>query len=411
MSKITKIVATALVALGVAGVSALPVVATTGKNTTETTEPTFVVDSNAEGTEVSLEFGRNAMLLGNILSTKAKVNGLLLAAGNSLSLGSHSEYGFIAGNAVNFAGSVEKDLFAAGTIVTIESGSTIGRDVFITGSEVSVETDLAGDLSIAADNVILKGIEVAGNLNITADTIEFIDVVTVGGAVVYNDNATVLGADNLAYGSLEIYHAESVDDNTMLIANWYSKVLSMIGLFVVMVVVCLIAPKLHTKIADNENGSSFAVSLALGLGVLVITPIAALILLITVFAAPLAVVALLVWGLMIYLSQGFAGAWVGHMLIEKVFKSKANIYVEAALGIVILGILSMVPTVGGITGFLGLLLGMGLMVKTVFSRHSETEAQYYVNEEVKTPSKKATKKPAAKSAKTAKTTKSKTTKK
>lgn len=394
MSKISKFMIGALVALGLVGATALPVVATTSEKSTKTTiEPTFEIEADDSDNEAGIWFGQNYLLFGNSLKSRASVNGLMLMAGNTLAVQSDSEYGFIAGNTINFSGDVEKDLFIAGNLITIESGAEIGRDVFITGSEISIETDLNGDLSVAADSVILKGVKVAGNLNLTADKIEFVGDVDVAGAVVYNDDAEVTGSDNLKYGSLEIYHAEDIDEGALLAAAWYSKVLSMIGLFVVMAIICLIAPKLHTKIAHNDTGGRFATCLAIGLGVLVVTPLVALILLITVFASPLAIVALIVWGLMIYLSQGFAGAWVGHMIIEKLFKSKANIFVEAALGIVILGILSMIPTVGGLTGFLGMLLGLGLMVHAVFNRKIDDETKYYVDEskDSKSTAKKTTK--------------------
>ncbi len=379
MPKISKILIGALVALGMVGATALPVVAAEEKST-KTIEPTFEVDSSEDGDEAGIWFGRNYLLFGNALKSRASVNGLMLVAGNTLNIQSESEYGFVAGNAINYSGEVEKDLFVAGNMITIESGAEVGRDVFAAGAEVSVETDLNGDLSVTAENVILKDIKIAGNLNLSAAKIEFVGNVEVAGAAVYNDNAKVLGADNLKYGSLEIYHAEEANEGALLVAAWYSKVLSMIGLFIVMVIVSLVSPKLHSKIAHNDTGGRFATCLAIGLGALVVTPIVALILIMTVFAAPLALVALIVWGLMIYLSQGFAGAWVGHMIIEKIFKSKANIYIEAALGIVILGILSMIPGVSGLTGFIGILLGMGLMVSAIFNRKPEEETKYYIDE-------------------------------
>lgn len=387
MSKMHKIIAGILLAVAVLGVSTVPALATDVATTSEEYEPTFVVNAEEDGEEAEIWFGKNYMLFGNTLKTKGTVPGLMLIAGNTVETKSTAEYGFLAGNMINIAGITEKDVFAAGNMITVDAGAKIGRDVFIAGNEVIVKADIRGDLSVTAETVKLEGITVAGNLNITADEITIVGDVEVAGQVVYNDDAEVYGMNNLSYGGIETFHLEEVDDNALSAAAWYAKVVSMIGLFVVMAIICLICPRTHDKVASCENGGKFALNLVIGLGVLILVPIVAIMLFATVVAMPLALVALVVWGLMIYLSQGFAGAWLGHIIIEKLFKSNANIYVEAALGIVILGMLSMIPTIGALTGFLGMLFGMGIMVSTFRSGKNTNETKYYVDETVEEPKK------------------------
>lgn len=417
MRKVHKIIVGILLSATVLGLSVAPVLATgttsaTDTKTTKEYEPTFVVDADDDSEEAAIWFGKNYMLFGNNLKTKGVVPGLMLMAGNAIESKSTAEYGFFAGNSLNIAGSIEKDLFVAGNAIVIDAKAEIGRDVYIAGSDVVVKTDINGDLSVTAETVKLEGITIAGNLNITADEITVVGDVEVAGRVTHNDDAVIVGMNNLSYGSLETFHLEEVDDGALSMAAWYAKVVSMIGLFVVMAIICLISPRTHDKVASCENGGKFALNLVIGLGILIIVPIVAIMLFATVVAMPLALVALVVWGLMIYLSQGFAGAWLGHIVIEKLFKSKANIYVEAALGIVILGILSMIPTIGGLTGFLGLLFGMGLMVSTFRGSKNTNETKYYVNETVEEPKKSSSKTSSSatkSSAKTKKTSSAKTT--
>lgn len=412
MKKLKKTLIGVLLALGLVGSLGLPALATDGGNadndSKKTIEPTFVVEGDEDSTEAGIWFGKNYMLFGDTLKTKANVKGLMLAAGSNLDLRNNAEYGFFAGETLHIRGQIEKDVFTAGNHITIESDAKLGRDVFVAGNDLTVKADLNGDLSFTGNTLTLNNIDIAGNLNITAENVEITGEVNVAGSVVLNDDAKVSGMDNLKHaGNLEFFHLDDADSASMIAASWYSKVASMIGLFVVMALIFLLAPKTHDRIGASATGAKFALNLVIGLGVLVITPIAAIMLLMTVVATPLSIVALVIWGLMIYLSQGFAGAWLGHIIIEKLFKSNGNAYVEAALGIVILGVLSMVPGVGGITGLLGLLLGMGLIVTSIRGGKAELETQYYVDETVETP-KKTTKSTKAKttSSKSSKSTKS-----
>ena len=136
----------------------------------------------------------------------------------------------------------------------------------------------------------------------------------------------------------------------------------MVALFLIMALICVFYKSLHTKIAEQSTTSRFGTNLAIGLGVLIAIPVIALVALFTLVAAPLGIIALLFYAIMVYLSQGFASIWLGHMILEKLCKLHTNIYLEALVGVVILGLLSLIPYIGVATGFIAMLLGLGLIV-------------------------------------------------
>lgn len=345
--------------------------------------PTFASEVDEDDGWVRLRMGSNLLLAGNQLSGKLNTNGLLFVAGNSLNLTTQAEYGFLAGNLVQVTGTTRKDLFVAGNLVQITKDARIGRDVYVAASEVVVEADLYGDLSITAGKVTLKDVQILGNVNLAVEQLAIEGSVEIAGSLSYADDTTVSGLEHAIYDKLDVYAVQHVDESAVLMATWYAKIMSIAGLFVVMVVVIALCPKFHQRIEEHANTNQIGINLAVGLGVLLLMPLVALVALMTVVAAPLAVIVLVVWLIMIYLAQGVAGAWVGHLIIEKLFKSKANVFIEALLGIVVLGLLSMVPMLGVLTGLLGLLFGLGWMTLNILPKKQPKETPTYFKAEAR----------------------------
>lgn len=326
-------------------------------------DPTFSVDLDDNERQVKLKFGHNFLLTGNNLSSSLEnKSGMLFAAGNNLSLGIESEYGFVAGNTINFSGETTRDLYIAGNAITLNDKAKIGRDVFVAGNTLNVETDIAGDLAVTAASVVLKDVKIAGNLNIDAAKIEFTGKVEIVGTLTYNDNATVIGQDQAKYGKLDVYHVEEMDPAAVMAARVYEVIMSGASLFLAIALICALYPKMHDRVEQEMNVNRLGINLAIGLGLLIGVPAVALFLLCSFIAAPLAFVLVALYVIAIYLSQAFTGVWLGHFIIEKLCHARGNVFVEALIGIVILNALSLIPYVGVLTGFLSLLLGLGLIV-------------------------------------------------
>lgn len=334
---------------------------------TETFDPTFITEQDDSKQSAGLWVGKSLLLAGNNLSTDTNVqNGLLLVAGNNLNLSGNSEYGFVFGNIVKITGDTKRDLYVAGNSVTLSDSAVIGRDVFVASGELRVETDLLGDLSATADRVVIdKGIEIDGNVNLNVDTIEFGENVVINGKLSYNDNAHVNGLENVTSGATETYHLQEISNGAMAAAIFYNKFLSIAGLFLVMALILALYPKVRNQVQSETSVSRFGTNAAIGIGALIIVPIIAIFAFLTIVAAPLGVIALLIYGVCIYLAQGFSGYWLGHVIVEKLFKAKGNVFIEALIGIIVLGLLALIPFVGAIIGFLSLIFGLGLIVGCV----------------------------------------------
>lgn len=335
--------------------------------TREDVRPTFIVESDEAEQSAGLWFGKNLLLAGNNLATAPDVeDGLLLVAGNSLELGGDSEYGFVFGNVIKYTGTAQRDLYVAGNSITLDPDASIGRDVFAAGNKVYIGTDLAGDLSVTANHVVIeKGLVIDGNVNIDAEKIEIGNDVEIVGKLTYNDNAHISDLRGVTYGGIEAYHVAEISPEVEIISAIYGKLLSIAGLFLVMALIIAFYPKLHEKVQQESSAKRFGINLALGCGVVIILPMFIILAFLTIVAAPLGIIGLLMYLLAIYLAQGFTGLWLGHLIIEKLFKLKGNTFAELLTGIFVLGMLALVPFIGVVTGLLSMLFGLGLIVNCV----------------------------------------------
>lgn len=341
------------------------------KDDEEDVGPTFVLE-NETSDSIAFWIGKNLLFAGNNLVTNVDAStGLMLAAGNTVTVDSDSEYGFIFGNVIHYNGSTKRDLYIAGNMITLEPESQIGRDVFVAGAQLNVETPIDGDIAVTAGTVVFHDTQVVGNVNLNVDEIRFEGDVEIGGKLTYNDNANIIGRENVTYGELEAYHIEQPSTAMIVTAKIYNKLFSIVALFLAMALILALYPRLHQKVASEETSSAVGKDLAIGLGVLLGVPAFIIFTFMTVIAAPLGFVVLALYLVMIYLSQGFAGIWLGHFILEKLCKFKSNVFLEAFIGVLTLGIVSLIPYLGIISGLLGLLLGLGLILKLIRPRAND----------------------------------------
>lgn len=354
--------------------------------------PVFAADNDKQGTfEVTetgdtaeIRLGSNLFLAGNFINSDkgtqlSPVNGLLFAAGNQLSLKATSEYAFVAGNVVNYTGETERDLFIAGNIISILNEANIGRDVFAAGNVVDVATDLPGDLSITANKVVINGINIAGDLNVEAENIIIEGKVNVDGKFVVNSDANIDGIEKISYAEIEKY--EVVEDELTATEILIAKIISIAGLFIAFTIVMAMFPAVKKRINKELNATQFGKDLVIGIVTLVAVPIIAIFLLISIIGAPAGILLLAAYIIIIYLSQGFTGLWLGKIIVEKLAHGKINDFLELLIGITVLALLVMIPWLGTYIGLLSLILGLGLFMQSIKPNRKPKQAQLETVEE------------------------------
>lgn len=349
--------------------------------------PVAFAQSNFRNNEVST-LSRNETINKDYFATGEKVtlsgtvNGDAYLAGGTITVdGTVNGDLLVAGGNINITGNVKGDIRVAGGDINIDG--TVGGNITTLGGAIRVDDDseVSGSMVAGGGNVevfgpIGKGITAGAGSLMIANKVGG-DVVTGVGQLDLASDAQVAG--NLQYMSEEkagIADGASVSgsikqqmppkgpdekDKKALLAGAavgfaVFKFLSLLAIGSLL----LWALPVFMKNASVAMVKKPLQSLGVGFLVLILTPILAVILMVTVIGLPLGLVALLGYFFLLYISKVFAALAVG----ERVLGPKQNRYLSLALGLLILILVLFIPVLGGLVDFMAMLLGLGAAVMT-----------------------------------------------
>ena len=232
---------------------------------------------------------------------------------------------------------------------------------------------IAKDLSIMAGSIRLSG-TVRGDVVLQGGEIQLLEGTVIEGSLLYKSpgEATIHPGARI---SGEITH-EKVEWEGPL--EWekqhrggYGIVFSL-TLIVAAVVLYLVFPRFTMSAAGRVSASPWA-SLGIGLVVLIVTPFVAILLMATVLGVwvGLTLLALyfvaLIPGLLI--SCFFLGDW-GARRLKRDVTSTGRRLISVAVVIILLGLIQLVPVIGGLLLFILLLSGLGAGVLQLHAGYS-----------------------------------------
>lgn len=332
---------------------------------------------------------------GDRIIIRGTVNGDAYIAGRSVEVdGTINGDLLVAGGHVVVQGTVSDDVRAAGGTVRIDG--RVGKNVSVAGGDVELGSPglVEGNLLVAAGDISLSGTVVknvklaAGGISMTGTVGQDAElaagnVVVVNGARIGNnlhvkvpekEDAQV--AEGTVGGKLTIQVREVEAEQPR--QEIFGMGLVKFG-FKVYWILCLVAAGL--ALAFMFPDQFYAVgrfiwaqpvhSLLWGVAGLLAIPVAALVLLLTVFGVPLGLFVLAVYLWMLFLTQLSLGVVLGNLLFPAADKGGWTLFGAFAAGLVLVQALTFIPVVGTLVILLGLILGMGafvLVLKTEYAR-------------------------------------------
>ena len=99
----------------------------------------------------------------------------------------------------------------------------------------------------------------------------------------------------------------------------------------------------------------------IGFATLVILPMAAILLCITIVGIPISIISFIIYGLLIYLAPIFTSVILGKVVLKNM-----NPYLSAIIFTLIVKIITFIPYVGGISLFICVLLSLGVFIQNTF---------------------------------------------
>lgn len=304
------------------------------------------------------------------------IKGDLFIAGSQLGYdGTTTGSAYFAGSEVTVAGKIDGSLKVGGGIVNIRG--TVGKDLFVAGGTVRIEKDavIKGGVYVAGGAVTIAG--TTGLVKAAASELTLTNTAVINGNIKYwSDTELSRESGAVVNGDITFKKVENKQKSYFAEFSAASWIFSLLMLFVVALIMVLVFPKRSTVLIQSWK-DKFGYNLLWGLLFAIVAPIAALILLVTVIGIPFGLGLLLIYPIMLYLGKLIGvvalGGWLQNLYNKK--GAMAATWASVLLGVIVYGLISLVPVLGPVAKALIVLAGIGVIVSKSWQGIRKSEAK------------------------------------
>lgn len=260
------------------------------------------------------------------------------------------------GNSTVRAGETVQDVFGLGCNYTIEAGATVQRNVSIFGGNLTNSGQVNGSIAVFGGNITIESTAVVNG-----------NVAALGGNVSVVPGATVRGQVGGRPGNPGPVISETFGLNRLfrLGFDFFGVVVTALAFAALGALVVIFVPEPTRRVSEAVQSRPWG-TVGVGCLTMIVLPILAILLVITVIGVPVA----FLLGLAAVAAWVFGWIAVGYLAGERIlqaFRTRDILPVVAAVvGILVLMLLTQIPVLGWLLGCLIGLFGVGAVVLTRF---------------------------------------------
>ena len=334
----------------------------------------IVGDVIAAGGEVVAEgdIGGGVTAMGGSVTLDGSVSGdALVAGGEIVADGAIAGKLRMMGGDVLIRADVAGSLLAAGGNVVLHSLSRVAGNARLAGGDVDVDGNLGGHLEVWGRDIAIGG-EIVGDVTLRGVDIAILSSARIGGDLSYRSAKEAdIHPDAQIAGDVTFIYSESPERMTggAMLAFGVSWLVFLASLMLLGTVLVLLLPRFTITAARTIGGAPWK-SLGLGFALTVGGPIAMLMLAVTVVGLSVSVVsgavytAAIAFGYFVSaIALGRFGARLFHHSGDDTTWGRIAVL---AAGIVVLGLVGLVPVLGVVTTFAALVFGVGALALVTY---------------------------------------------
>ena len=356
--------------------------------------PVLAFDARA-GDNVTIGAGEvvdeDVYLAGRVVSSSAPLNGDVFAAGQNVTIGGSVANGLTvagqtvmvtapvghgvraAGSTVDIVGDVGRDLLAAAATLVVHDSATIAGDISFGSGTALIRGDVAGNVLGGAEELTIEG-SVGGNVIVEVGTLVIKPGATIAGNLIYTGRTQAVVPAGAVMGTVTF--TQRADNDTKkdpstkpgatplsFFAGLTWKFIAYLMAFLTGLVLIVVSPRRMAVAASAIRTATGAVA-GYGAIALFVVPLAAIVVCLTVIGLPLGIITLLLWGILLYLSQLPVSLLIGHLILgrQRHLEGKGFMIGCLALGLLVLTLLRAIPYVGSFVWLAIALFGLGAFV-------------------------------------------------
>ena len=288
------------------------------------------------------------------------------AAGGGATFGGHCERNVrLAGKSVRIDGAIDGNVLAMAETIIATTNAVIGGNAKLIGTSIILEGAIKGSASITAARVVTLGGKIDGNTRVLAPDILFSRGTHIGGDLSYTANKELMPADGVVGGELERIAPQSQplfsSDRLASRGLWFlAAFLAGVPFIAFFPMTTAMASQLAKKAPWKCLLVGFLASGAL--------PVIGIMCVSSIIGIPLGALALASWGIMLYLSRIIVGLVLGTAILRTASTSIGRVLLAMALGLAIIYLAAMVPSIGVPVQIAVVWLGMGALILALLQK-------------------------------------------
>ncbi|MGB2786999.1 MAG: polymer-forming cytoskeletal protein [Candidatus Saccharimonadaceae bacterium] len=324
--------------------------------------------SAAEAVRIEGEVDGDVYCAGQTVVITGKVNGDINCAGDSVTFSGEATGDVrLFGATISVMGKIDGDAVLLGQSINIESTAVIARDL-TAGSEKMVFNGKAGrDFIGAAKDATING-AIGRNLEGEYEVLRIASGSTVGGFVHYGSlNDAVI--DGKVSGEVKRSEPTMYDGQKASMATSFFWIVASMLVWTLLTALALfvIIPKKLDQITGIDTRQAIFAA-AIGFMAMIIAPIFAVTLMITIVGLPLGLALLLGWIVLIIISSGVTSRYIARVAFAKQPMSPLLATLASAA---ILGLIFVIPIINIIAIILSTAFGIGALIYSLRGQYDK----------------------------------------
>ncbi len=315
------------------------------------------IDGTVDGT--AFAFGEEVRINGTI-------NGDLVVAGRNVTINGKVLGNLYSGSQyLTVAGEVVGDAFGAAQNVTVAGEAVMQRDMLLAGKTIDYTGQVQRQLLAAGMDINING-SISDDARLSVENLDILDKAVVGGDLHYesSNEAFVSGSAKVS-GNTDWKKIEPKEPRVK--QNNYSRdflwlLWGLASSLLIWFLVAVWRPHFWKRTKQQIQEQPLK---TLGIGVLglIVAPILAVILMITLIGLPLGIILVLTYGVALYLAKIIVAVFIGSWLAERFSWPEMHKGVWLVLlGLAVIALLTKIPVLGFIIGLLVIFAGLGSVI-------------------------------------------------
>lgn len=312
----------------------------------------------------------------NTLITGSVENDLLAAGGTVELLGAIGDDLRAAGGTITIGKSVGGDVVVAGGVVHIVSGAVVEGDVIAAGGQVIIDGAVNGNVKVAGGEVSING-TVAKNVSAYVDGQLMIgkSAVITGDLWYRSPNEVKIAEGAVMQGETKfekVERPERTDKKVQAALLGLIGVVALIKLLITLTT-AIIGVLLFKKVAQalvKGAVTYFGRELVRGFVILIVVPAAIVLAMISLVGIWFAFAGMMVYVLLLMIAKVCTGIMLGSILVKMMKKAKEYevTWQSAAIGVVALELIWLVPIIGWVAVFALFLASLGSLSLMIYQK-------------------------------------------